>query len=234
MATVQRKDGNLVVVNRNGKITIIDNKGREKERYSVVYGSTIKVSDGEEVVPGQELVEWDPFTSAILTEVGGKVSFRDIVEGENLREETDRVTGLAQKIIVETVGAEKRSPQVLVQGKGGIERKYLLPIGSHLMVNDGQDVHPGDVLAKIPRETTKTKDITGGLPRIVELFEARRPKDAGRHHGDRRHGVARPDHEGHAEGHHLGRRRGDPRVPRSRVTRTSTCRRASACAPAIL
>jgi DNA-directed RNA polymerase subunit beta' len=177
VTTVQRKDGNLVVVNRNGKITILDNKGREKERYSVVYGSTIKVSDGEEVVPGQELVEWDPFTSAILTEVGGKVSFRDIVENENLREETDRVTGLAQKIIVETVGAEKRSPQVLVQGKG-VERKYLLPIGSHLMVNDGQDVHPGDVLAKIPRETTKTKDITGGLPRIVELFEARRPKDA--------------------------------------------------------
>ncbi|MDQ6891389.1 MAG: DNA-directed RNA polymerase subunit beta' [Acidobacteriota bacterium] len=177
VTTVQRKDGNLVVVNRNGKITIVDNKGREKERYSVVYGSTIKVSDGEEVVPGQELVEWDPFTSAILTEVGGKVSFRDIVENENLREETDRVTGLAQKIIVETVGAEKRSPQVLVQGKG-VERKYLLPIGSHLMVNDGQDVHPGDVLAKIPRETTKTKDITGGLPRIVELFEARRPKDA--------------------------------------------------------
>ena len=177
VATVERKDKNLVVVNRNGKIIIVDNKGREKERYSVVYGSTIKVSDMEEVVPGQELVEWDPFTSAILTEVGGKISFRDIVDNENLREETDRVTGLAQKIIVETVGAEKRSPQVLVQGKGG-ERKYLLPIGSHLMVADGQDVHPGEVLAKIPRETTKTKDITGGLPRIVELFEARRPKDA--------------------------------------------------------
>ncbi|HYR47066.1 MAG TPA: DNA-directed RNA polymerase subunit beta', partial [Thermoanaerobaculia bacterium] len=177
VSTVESKDGNLVVVNRNGKITIMDNKGREKERYSVVYGSTIKVSDGQEVVPGQELVEWDPFTSAILTEVGGKIAFRDIVEGENLREETDRVTGLAQKIIVEAVGAEKRSPQVIVQGKRQ-ERKYLLPIGSHLMVADGHDVYPGDVLAKIPRETTKTKDITGGLPRIVELFEARRPKDA--------------------------------------------------------
>ena len=177
VSTVQRKDGNLVVINRNGKITIMDNKGREKERYSVVYGSTIKVSDGQEVVPGQELVEWDPFTSAILTEVGGTIAFRDIVEGENLREETDRVTGLAQNIIVETVGAEKRSPQVLVQGRG-TDKKYLLPIGSHLMVADGQTVSPGDVLAKIPRETTKTKDITGGLPRIVELFEARRPKDA--------------------------------------------------------
>ncbi|MEX1243852.1 MAG: DNA-directed RNA polymerase subunit beta', partial [Thermoanaerobaculia bacterium] len=178
IATVQRKDGNLVVVNRNGKITIVDNKGREKERYSVVYGSTIKVTDAQEVVPGQELVEWDPFTSAILTEIGGSVEFRDIVEGENLREETDRVTGLAQNIIVETVGAEKRSPQVIVRGKSSGERKYLLPIGSHLMVTDKQGVSPGDVLAKIPRETTKTKDITGGLPRIVELFEARRPKDA--------------------------------------------------------
>ncbi len=177
IATVERKDKHLVVVNRNGKITIVDNKGREKERYSVVYGSTIKVTEGQEVVPGQELVEWDPFTSAILTEVGGAVEFRDIVEGENLREETDRVTGLAQNIIVETVGAEKRSPQVIIKGKSG-ERKYLLPIGSHLMVTDKQEVHPGDVLAKIPRETTKTKDITGGLPRIVELFEARRPKDA--------------------------------------------------------
>src|SRR5229473_4885468 len=116
-----------------------------------------------------------PISSAILTEVGGKIAFRDILEGENLREETDRVTGLAQKIIVETVGAEKRSPQVLVQGKSG-ERKYLLPIGSHIMISDGQELSPGDVLAKIPRETTKTKDIPGGLPRIVELFEARRPK----------------------------------------------------------
>ncbi len=97
--------------------------------------------------------------------------------GENLREETDRVTGLAQNIIVETLDAEKRSPQVIIKGRSG-ERKYLLPIGSHLMVTDKQEVHPGDVLAKIPRETTKTKDITGGLPRVVELFEARTPKDA--------------------------------------------------------
>ncbi len=212
IATVERKDGNLVVVNRNGKITIVDNKGREKERYSVVYGSTIKVTEAQEVVPGQELVEWDPFTSAILTEVGGNVEFRDIVEGENLREETDRVTGLAQNIIVETVGAEKRSPQVIIKGRSG-ERKYLLPIGSHLMVADKQEVHPGDVLAKIPRETTKTKDITGGLPRIVELFEARQAQGRRRHHRDRRLGVARSDREGHAQGHRHRRRRGDPRVP---------------------
>jgi DNA-directed RNA polymerase subunit beta' len=176
VSTVQRKDGNLVVINRNGKITILDNKGREKERYSVVYGSTLKVANGEDVAPGQELVEWDPFTSAILTEVGGRIEYKDILEGENLREETDRVTGLSQNIIVESLGAEKRSPQLVVHGPAG-DRKYLLPIGSHLMVTDGQEVYPGDTLAKIPRETTKTKDITGGLPRVVELFEARRPKD---------------------------------------------------------
>jgi len=174
---VRNHKGELIAMNRNGIIAVVDDKGREKERYPVVYGARITVDDGAAVSNNQILLEWDPFTSAILTEVGGTIAFRDIVEGENLREETDRVTGLAQNIIVETVGAEKRSPQVLVQGKG-IDKKYLLPIGSHLMVTDGQTVSPGDVLAKIPRETTKTKDITGGLPRIVELFEARRPKDA--------------------------------------------------------
>ncbi|HWC64731.1 MAG TPA: DNA-directed RNA polymerase subunit beta', partial [Thermoanaerobaculia bacterium] len=106
------------------------------------------------------------------------VEYKDIVEGENLREETDRVTGLSQNIIVESLGAEKRSPQLVIHTQGGKgDRKYLLPIGSHLMVTEGQEIHPGDTLAKIPRETTKTKDITGGLPRVVELFEARRPKE---------------------------------------------------------
>jgi DNA-directed RNA polymerase subunit beta' len=180
--TVERKDGSLVVVNRSGKITILDVKGREKERYSVVYGSSLKVTEGQDVVPGQELIEWDPFTSAILTEVGGRVEYKDIIDGENLREETDRVTGLSQNIVVESLGAEKRSPQLVIHTQqktldGKTDRKYLLPIGSHLMVTDGQQIHPGDTLAKIPRETTKTKDITGGLPRVVELFEARRPKE---------------------------------------------------------
>ena len=231
VATVERKDGNLVVVNRNGKITIVDNKGREKERYSVVYGSTIKVSDGQEVVPGQELVEWDPFTSAILTEVGGKIAFRDIVEGENLREETDRVTGLAQNIIVETIGRREALSAGPRPGQGG-ERKYLLPIGSHLMVSDGQEVHPGDVLAKIPRETTKTKDITGGLPRIVELFEARRPEGRRGHHRDRRDRLARPDRQGDAKSHHHRGRRGDAGIPDPAVHARQRSGRASGCARA--
>ena len=184
VTTVTNKEGNLVVVNRNGKLLIHDEnlvgdavQGREKERYALVYGSTLKVHDGQHVEPGQPLVEWDPFTSAILTEVGGKVNFKDIVEGENVREETDRVTGRTQMVIVESAGAEKRTPQVTVKGKKGDERKYLLPTGAHVMVTNGTDVYPGDILAKIPRATTKTKDITGGLPRVVELFEARHPRD---------------------------------------------------------
>jgi DNA-directed RNA polymerase subunit beta' len=151
--------------------------GRELERYAVAYGSHLHVRDGDVVTPGRQLVEWDPFTSAVLTEIAGVVEFHDIVEGENVREETDKVTGLSQRIIVEASATEKRAPAIVIRGKDGEERRYLLPTGSHLVVHDRDDVHPGDVLVKIPRETTKTKDITGGLPRVQELFEARTPKE---------------------------------------------------------
>ncbi|PYQ33350.1 MAG: DNA-directed RNA polymerase subunit beta' [Acidobacteria bacterium] len=192
VSTVTNKNGDLVVVNRNGKLIIVEDtptkrskKGsneplapREKERYALVYGSTLKVHEGQHVDAGTPLVEWDPFTSAILTEVGGKIQFKDIVEGENVREETDRVTGLTQMVIVESATAEKRTPTITVKTKkAGDERKYLLPTGAHLMVQNGVEVYPGDIVAKIPRATTKTKDITGGLPRVVELFEARHPRD---------------------------------------------------------
>ncbi len=175
---VSKKDGTKVVVNRNSKLVLLDAKGREKERYSLAYGSVLKVTDGEEVKPGQLLVSWDPFASPILSDIAGKVSYRDILEGENLREETDKVTGLTQKIVVETTGTtEKRAPTLVVTGKGGEERKYALPIPSHLMVADGDAVNPGDALAKKPVEKKRTRDIVGGLPRVVELFEARRPKE---------------------------------------------------------
>ncbi len=176
--TVESKKGDLVVVNRNGKLVITDSKGRELERYALTYGSHLMVHEGQEVEPGQDLVEWDPFTSSVLTEIAGKVEFQDIVEGENLREETDTVTGLSQRIIVEASSSEKRVPGIVVHGRKKDEvRRYLLPTGSHLVVRDGQSVDPGDVLVKIPRESTKTKDITGGLPRVVEIFEARSPKE---------------------------------------------------------
>jgi DNA-directed RNA polymerase subunit beta' len=177
VVTVESKGGDLVAINRNGKLVIQDERGRERERYALTYGSHLLVHDNDAVEPGKELVQWDPFTYAILSEIGGKVEFQDIVEGENVREETDKVTGLSQKIIVEAPQSEKRVPAILVHGSGGAEKRYLLPSGSHLVVHDGQRVYPGDTLVKIPRETTKTKDITGGLPRVVELFEARSPKE---------------------------------------------------------
>ena len=176
--TVESKEGDLVAINRNGKLVIVDGAGRELERYAVAYGSHLLVREGDEVTPGQELVEWDPFTSAVLTEIGGKAEFQDILEGENVREETDKITGLSQRIIVEAPQSEKRAPAVIIRGaKEDETRRYLLPTGSHLIVQDGDVVYPGDVLVKIPRETTKTQDITGGLPRVQELFEARVPKE---------------------------------------------------------
>jgi DNA-directed RNA polymerase subunit beta' len=177
VVTVDAKSGDLIVVNRNGKLVIVDQKGRERERYALAYGSRLHVRDGQEVEAGTMLVEWDPFTSSILSEIGGKVEYQDIVEGENVREETDKVTGLSQRIIVEASATEKRIPALVVRGDGR-DRRYILPSGSHLMVHDGHQVSPGDVLVKIPRvEAAKTKDITGGLPRVVELFEARSPKE---------------------------------------------------------
>jgi DNA-directed RNA polymerase subunit beta' len=150
-----------------------------------MYGAKIKLKDGERVEVGQKLVEWDPYSILILTEVGGKVAYGDIVEGVTMKDEFDEVTGLSRKVVIEHTGATLR-PRISIKDEGGKTAKvsnvsaaarYLLPVGAHIFVEKGQAVHPGDVLAKIPRETTKTKDITGGLPRVAELFEARKPKE---------------------------------------------------------
>ena len=178
VAAVTNKDGETVAISRTGKLVILDERQREKERYSVAYGSHLLVEDGTEVDPGTPLVEWDPFTSSILTAIKGKVHFHDLIEGENVREEIDKLTGHAHKIVIEPLGSGKRIPTIEIIGSKKDEtRRYQLPIGSHLAVNEGDKLAPGDVLAKIPREMSKTKDITGGLPRVVELFEARKPKD---------------------------------------------------------
>ena len=175
--TVKDKDGNLIVMNRTGSLVIHDAKQREKERFTVVYGAKLLVKEGQEIEPGQSLVEWDPFTFSILTEAGGTVTFKDIVEGVTMKEEVDEVTGLSRKVITDSPD-EKKQPQIQIKGKKGkVLRSYLIPSRAHLMVEVGDDVYPGETLAKIPRETTKTKDITGGLPRVVELFEARKPKE---------------------------------------------------------
>src|SRR6201999_3997958 len=165
----------LVVMNRNGSIAVVDEKGREKERYAVVYGAKVKVEDGSQVSLGDVLVEWDPYTFAILTEIGGTVQFKDLQEGMTLHEEVDEVTGLSRHVVIDSPD-EKRQPTIVIKGAKG-NKRYLMPSRAHLMVQDGDTVTPGDVLAKIPRETTKTKDITGGLPRVQELFEARKPHD---------------------------------------------------------
>jgi DNA-directed RNA polymerase subunit beta' len=174
--TVMKKDGSLIVLNRNGSIGIEDNTGHEREIYPVVYGATIKAPDGAMVHAGHTLVEWDPFTIPILTEIAGKLSFKDVIEGITMKEEVDEVTGLSQKVIVDHMD-EKLQPRFQIKGDHKQPTSYLLPAGAHLIVPEGTEVSPGDIIAKIPRETTKTKDITGGLPRVAELFEARKPKE---------------------------------------------------------
>ena len=168
----------MVVMNRNGNLIVRDAKGRDVEHYQVIYGARLRVTDGQKVEPGQVLLEWDPFTFSILTEEAGTVKFKDIITDVTVHEEVDEVTGMSRRIIIEGID-EKKQPLVEIRNLDGkVLRKYHIPSHAHLMVEDGDAVTPGAVLAKIPRETTKTKDITGGLPRVVELFEARKPREA--------------------------------------------------------
>jgi DNA-directed RNA polymerase subunit beta' len=182
LRTVQNRDGDLVATNRNGEIGVVDDRGRERERYPVVYGAKIKAKADQRVKPRVVLVEWDPFTNPILTEFTGPVEYQDILEGVTVREEIDEVTGLARKVIIEDPEG-RLQPGIIVRSPGagaaepGREYRYPMPVGAHLVVVDGAEVYAADILAKIPRETTKTKDITGGLPRVAELFEARKPKE---------------------------------------------------------
>ncbi len=177
MQTVRNEDGDLIVMNRNGSLVVVDKKGREREHYQIVYGAHLKVNDKSDVLRGQLLVEWDPFTSSILTELGGTAVFKDIIDGVTMEEIQDEVTMMRRQVIVAT-SDEKKQPQIQIKNeKGRVVKNYILPVGAHMMMKDGDQVLPGDVLVKVPHQTTKTKDITGGLPRVVELFEARKPKD---------------------------------------------------------
>jgi DNA-directed RNA polymerase subunit beta' len=178
MKVVEGRGKSLIVMNRSGLIAVVDEKGREKERHHVVYGARLRVEDGQPVTLGQTMVEWDPYTFSILTESGGTIQFKDLQPGITIEEQVDEVTGLSQLVVTLPPGDEKHQPTIMVRDSAGrVRKKYLMPSRAHLMVADGDEVQPGDVLAKIPRETTKTKDITGGLPRVVELFETRKPKD---------------------------------------------------------
>tara|TARA_B100001079_G_scaffold176196_1_gene151297 strand:- start:1172 stop:5263 length:4092 start_codon:yes stop_codon:yes gene_type:complete len=177
LRTLKNQRGEIIVMNRNGAIIIQDETGREKEKYAVVYAAHLKVNDGQEVQPGQTLVEWDPYTNSILTEVAGTVAFGDVVEGLTMKEDFDEITGLSTKVIV-SHRDEKKQPRISIKDeKGETVRRYLLPAGAHIGVSEGEAINAGDLVVKIPRESAKTKDITGGLPRVAELFEARKPQE---------------------------------------------------------
>ncbi|MBI2369653.1 MAG: DNA-directed RNA polymerase subunit beta' [Deltaproteobacteria bacterium] len=185
LASVRGKDGFPVVMNRNAEIALIDETGRERERYPIIYGAKLKVEDGKPIKAGALIAEWDPYTTPIITEVSGRVKFGDIIESVTMQEMVDEVTGLSRKVVVESRDPDSR-PRISVKDEEGRTQKlpgsesmarYLLPVGANLVIAEGESVHAGDVIAKIPRETTKTKDITGGLPRVAELFEARKPKE---------------------------------------------------------
>jgi len=185
LKSVKNREGNLIVMNRNGEIAILDKNGRERRRYSVIYGAKLKVKEGQKVKEGEILAEWDPYSIPVLTEVSGRVKFGDIIEGATMQEQVDEYTGLSRKVITESKDVELR-PRISIKDEksktmnlpgSASQARYLLPVGANIFISEGDMVEAGDVIVKIPRETTKTKDITGGLPRVAELFEARKPKE---------------------------------------------------------
>ncbi len=182
---VSNKQGKLTVMNRNGEVGIIDDNGRERERYKLNYGAILHFKDGDSVKAGALVADWDPYTVPILTEVSGIVKFGDLMEGLTVSEQVDEVTGLSHKVVIASKDPNAK-PRVTIKDQQGktmtlpksqAEANYYLPVGANIVISEGDMVTAGDVLVKIPRETTKTKDITGGLPRVAELFEARKPKE---------------------------------------------------------
>jgi DNA-directed RNA polymerase subunit beta' len=185
---VENSQKHLIVMSRNCEIVLNDENGRERARHKAPYGARLHVDDGSKVKRGDRLVEWDPYTMPIITEKEGVANYVDLVEGTSYREVMDETTGIASKVVQDWRSQPKGSdlrPRITLRDKdgevvtlaNGLEARYFLSVDAILAVNDGADVHAGDVLARIPREAAKTRDITGGLPRVAELFEARRPKD---------------------------------------------------------
>lgn len=175
---IQNAEGNGIVLNRNAELGIYDERGSERELYPLPYGTVLKVKDGEKVKKGEAVALWDLYNVPIFTEHSGKVEFEDIVEGRTMKEQTDETTGLIGRVIIEHK-EEDMHPQILVRDNANhVLASYAIPTGAYFTVDNGQAIKAGDVLAKIPREISKTRDITGGLPRVAELFEARKPKGA--------------------------------------------------------
>jgi DNA-directed RNA polymerase subunit beta' len=187
---VPQTSGNLVAVSRSGELGVTDEQGRERELYKIPYGAVISIEEGGDVTAGQVVATWDPHTHPIITEVEGKVKFTDFAEGISVQKETDEITGLSSIVIIDpkqrpTAGKDMRPLITLVDAKGkdlniaGTEQpaRYFLPSGAIINIEDGNAVAVGDVIARIPQESSKTRDITGGLPRVADLFEARKPKE---------------------------------------------------------
>ena len=189
--TVQHASGNNVAVSRSGEVTVLDEQNRERERYKVPYGATISVNDGDAVEPGQVVANWDPHTHPIITEEAGVIGFVDIVDGVTVQAETDEITGLSSLVVIDpkqrSAQAKDMRPMVkLMDEKGNdlniagteIPANYVLPGGAIITMTDGAAVGVGDAIARIPQASSKTRDITGGLPRVADLFEARKPKES--------------------------------------------------------
>ncbi|HSO79662.1 MAG TPA: DNA-directed RNA polymerase subunit beta', partial [Chromatiaceae bacterium] len=190
LKVVRHQLGHLVAVSRSGELSVVDALGMEKERYKLPYGATLRIGDGDLVEGGQVVATWDPFTHPVVTEVAGRLRFDSFIEGVTVQQETDEVTGLKSLVVIDpkqrpAAGKDLR-PMVKLLDENeqehniagtDIPARYFLPAGAIVGVADGADVGVGDVLARIPQESSKTRDITGGLPRVADLFEARRPKE---------------------------------------------------------
>ena len=186
VTSVENKEGRLITMDRHGAILLMDSEGRERDRMPVGYGTTLFVKDGAEVKKGDTLCEWDPYANPIIAEVSGKIGFLGIVEGQTMSEQIDAVTGFATKVITDSKSGDDKPTVFIADATGSpiqvpgrpTAARYVIPVGAQLLSSEGDEVHSGDIIAKIHREASKTKDITGGLPRVAELFEARKPKEA--------------------------------------------------------
>jgi DNA-directed RNA polymerase subunit beta' len=184
---ITNKNGETIVMNRNAEVIVVDAEGRELERHRLVAGARMKANDDSKLKVGQTIADWDPYTIPIMTEFKGRVKYEDLSEGVTFKEQRDAATGLSRKVVIENRGSGDLRPRLiivdaatgaaLINPKTGTEVRYWLPLNATISATNGQEVNPGDVIAKIAKETTKSRDITGGLPRVAELFEARIPRE---------------------------------------------------------
>ena len=177
LKVVERENGELISLGRNGRIKVVDDDNRVLERLTVPYAATVIAKDGDVLEKGSLIFKWDPYTASIISTQSGAVKFESVLEGVTFREELDETTGLKQRVIIETRSRNLNPTVIIVNADGEDTDSYVLPVGSFLQVQEGEAVAAGDALVKIPREIAKSRDITGGLPRVAELFEARKPKE---------------------------------------------------------